>query len=328
MIDQRGPVMEDAPPVTSYIDPVCVGLAVAGRSSRYAWGLAASDGQRLSGLTESGQGSTDALLDGLAALLAHPTLPRMPLDLYWNDSRLHEGLEGMRTAFPSIEPHLCRGPGRRNTWIRQALEVAEEALDEAGVPLPQPSAPTVMIAATDGSFGRRSREGGWGWVSACGRWGFGSVRCSHPTAAEVAAIARLVSTVPKSRPLHILTDSKAAIALIGQVREAFTDGREAHSLTGHHDTDQLLVAIGRRLATGHFLELGWVRGHSGHPLNEGADRLAVLGRRAAHAGLPRELSARTAKRIADETLDALRTASVPLPHCRQPLPAENPVAAA
>ncbi len=49
------------------------------------------------------------------------------------------------------------------------------------------------------------------------------------------------------------------------------------------------------------VQLRWVRGHSGHPLNEGADRLALHARRSQTAGLPAGTAADIARGIAEET---------------------------
>ena len=139
-----------------------------------------------------------------------------------------------------------------------------------------------LTVATDGSV--RGRFIGHSWLAGNGRYrlhGVTKVKGLHKREAvllaELSAIDDAVRSL-RRHPLIVLTDSTAAKTLV----EAWMDGRDAHP-SGFRGPagDQLPLAQMREVIhdSRDRLEFRWVRGHSGDPLNEGADALARLASR-------------------------------------------------
>lgn len=140
-----------------------------------------------------------------------------------------------------------------------------------------------ITVATDGSI-RRSYAG-IGWLASSGAHGMsGYVSSSKRVGvdpvlvAELAAIGAAVRGLPRHR-LTVLSDSRAAIAMVNR----WTLG-EFVTPADYPETDSKsvwnLAAIQRRVyADRTRITLRWVHGHTGEPLNEGADALARLASR-------------------------------------------------
>ncbi|KXO91013.1 ribonuclease H (plasmid) [Tsukamurella tyrosinosolvens] len=155
-----------------------------------------------------------------------------------------------------------------------------------------------LRVGTDASLGAPGKGSGVGYIADTGE--HGSKFCRHvndTTTAELLAVRMAVQELLQAgtgpaRNLHVLTDSRAVIRLLDNPRRA------APTLQRHVQELVDLRAAGR-------LEITWVRGHSGHPLNEGADRLSRDVRRAKQWGSGSRL--RVQENIVAETLAALNT---------------------
>lgn len=145
--------------------------------------------------------------------------------------------------------------------------------DVAWTKKPPPAMPSVVVIATDGSVGHAPGSGvaaGWAWVSEHGKADAGPLKTGDARVAELAAIAAACMAPEYAGcVLRILCDSQAAIKVV----EDIAAGRPVEGVSKHQ-----AAPIRRRVAaTG--LTIEWVRGHSGHQLNEIADRLALMARR-------------------------------------------------
>lgn len=141
-----------------------------------------------------------------------------------------------------------------------------------------------LVVATDGST--KGRFTGWGWLAVNGEYGlhgFGHHRQvvgpSAAAGAELRAIGDAVQHLRFGR-LRVLTDSQTAIFFAEAWRtgsERLPDGYSVYRASGRLAG---LVRIQRLIYDNRDrLELQWVEGHGGHPLNEAADALARLARR-------------------------------------------------
>lgn len=152
---------------------------------------------------------------------------------------------------------------------------------------------TGLTLACDASRGRGRNLNGCGWVLAYPD-GSGPAIGMYTTSAdhggiragELAAIRRGLQCTVNLHPMlrdgtgdiTVLSDSKAALSLI----ERYLSGSDASSEDSVAQKECGKIA---GLTRGVNVKFQWVRGHDGHPLNEMADRLAVMARRTEEAGL-------------------------------------------
>lgn len=150
--------------------------------------------------------------------------------------------------------HLIRGRLREDIARHERTEYAKR----------------VMYAASDGSVHPVYGNGAYSWVTCDGAW---HVARSHTNilASEVMGIASFVKMF-RTQGTHyravLFVDSLDAI-------DAVLNGSYVNYRIEEED-----LAAARALIQSGRLELVWVRSHQGHPLNDVADRLALLRHRA------------------------------------------------
>ncbi|MFG2243740.1 ribonuclease HI [Spirillospora sp. NPDC048823] len=147
--------------------------------------------------------------------------------------------------------------------------------------------PGALVAATDASW--KQGTCGIGYVVSDGRWGmrgwtFGPQDPTGPRrvlVSELRAVALLLDRVEDGRDLVLLVDSLSALRYLRAWRHGDTglmpDGYDLRPRrSGAAPT---LVRLARQVVGRPGLRLEYVKGHSGHPLNETADSLASIARR-------------------------------------------------
>lgn len=306
-----------------YQPPVSVGLSVARGYGRIAWGLASTEEHFLGGevpaSADAAADETSAFLAGFETLLNSAEFTGRGIDLYCP----HEGLCETLAAMPTAFPHLTVMPRTELTasgfLVRAARKAAFSTIQDGdtdpGSFAPEStdvdtgSVPRV-VAATDGSAGFRRgvAVSGWGWVTSTGLYEHGPLRVSNILAAELYAVYRLLRGTPKTKPLTVLVDSQAALRIVADLRAGAAP--TGFGTGGGHRMTVVLRRIAE-LCEDRDVRFEWVPSHSGHPLNEGADRLAVQARRHAQTGVDKQTSATVAAHIVAETLAAHRAAPLP-----------------
>ncbi|WP_110239680.1 RNase H family protein [Nocardioides gilvus] len=141
-----------------------------------------------------------------------------------------------------------------------------------------------IIAAADGSALGNPGPAGWGWYSdddhwACGGWPNGTNNMGE----LMAVLDLLQQTAHLDEPLHVICDSTYVINSItkwmkGWKRKGWKkgDGKPVMNV-------EIMKALDAAMQ-GRQVTFEWVKGHSGHRLNEEADRLATTAAEAWKAG--------------------------------------------
>lgn len=197
-------------------------------------------------------------------------------------------------------------PAEAVAATREALTTVEENIIKG------------LILACDASRGRRTDINGCGWVLSypCGAdpvVGSNTEVASHGgiKAGELSAIRHgLQKTVARhpalrqgSGSLTVLTDSREALRAIALVRTESTPTLNLDS----DSLDECRRILG--LAAGVNVSFEWVRGHSGHELNEVADRLAVMARRNREMDVDDITDRRMLAAIREEVREAARASA-------------------
>ena len=131
-----------------------------------------------------------------------------------------------------------------------------------------------IIAAADGSALGNPGPSGWGWYVDDTCWAAGGWAHGTNNKAELTAVLDLLQqTAHLSEDLLVYCDSTYVINSVtkwmaGWKRRGWKKGDGKPVLNV-----EIMKALDEAMA-GRRVEFAWVKGHSGHPLNEAADRLA------------------------------------------------------
>ncbi|MBU9763547.1 ribonuclease H [Mycobacterium sp. TNTM28] len=175
-------------------------------------------------------------------------------------------------------------PDHKDRSLVEAAAAHVAALTDTAPPT-SPPAPELgpIIVATDGSV--RRKYAGFGWLASSGEYGLAGYRTSSKRVgaqkvlvAELRAIHAAVCGLP-GHHVVVLSDSKPAVAMVDRWKcgtAVMPAGYPVEESGGEH----CLNAARRRIYLERDrIEVRWVPGHRGEPLNEGADALARLGSR-------------------------------------------------
>ncbi|WP_458682698.1 RNase H family protein [Prescottella equi] len=238
------------------------------------------------------------ILDGFEWLyqLAEAGLART--SLYIDHSAVRSELLGVADSFPNVRladaPTGCLQQMLRDAGSAQSSPVSPRTpamvgqCTRAARKKPQPA----LAVGTDASK-RYAHDGvGISSVDADGRvhtaWlpGIANINLG-----EVLAIELAVKSHPGQR-LAIATDSQAAVSYLRMTQEELYGQVEARFI-------YRIVALQRELELTRS-RVEWVLGHSGHQLNEAADRAAVAARRNAQFEVPCDVAAAMYARIGED----------------------------
>jgi ribonuclease HI len=147
----------------------------------------------------------------------------------------------------------------------------------------------------------------WGYLTTSGLYGLGTATIAgnivggdRALQGELRAIWNALGHIDDSHPVTLITDSMDAIELMAQWRDGYLNqmprGYTTERISGRPAT---LVQLAAKVhEAGDRIEARWVRGHTGHPLNEGADALAKLARAWTTKRIRRAQAAADARQVA------------------------------
>ena len=127
------------------------------------------------------------------------------------------------------------------------------------------------VVAVDGSALGNPGPAGWAWYVDENCWAAGGWPNSSNNRGELTALLELLkATAPTNEELHVLADSQYVINSVtkwmsGWIKRGWRKSDKSPVLNA-----DLMQAIDKAI-TGRKVSFEWVRGHSGHPLNEAAD---------------------------------------------------------
>ena len=136
------------------------------------------------------------------------------------------------------------------------------------------------VVAIDGSALGNPGPAGWAWYVDENCWAAGGWPSSSNNRGELTALLELLkATAPTNEELHVLADSQYVINSVTKWMSGWKKRGWRKSDKSPVLNADLMQAIDEAIS-GRKVSFEWVRGHSGHPLNEAADDKARAAARA------------------------------------------------
>lgn len=129
-----------------------------------------------------------------------------------------------------------------------------------------------LTIATDGGCHPNPGPGGWAWVAEDGSYGCGSFAHGTNNIGELTAIGEALLAHPQI-PLRIIYDSEYAKNCVTVWAPKWFATGKASGKKNIEIIRPIVKHLEQR-PVGADVIWEWVRGHTGHPLNEAADKLA------------------------------------------------------
>ena len=130
------------------------------------------------------------------------------------------------------------------------------------------------VVAVDGSALGNPGPAGWAWYVDENCWAAGGWPNSSNNRGELTALLELLkATAPTNEELHVLADSQYVINSVTKWMSGWKKRGWRKSDKSPVLNADLMQAIDEAIS-GRKVSFEWVRGHSGHPLNEAADDTA------------------------------------------------------
>ena len=130
----------------------------------------------------------------------------------------------------------------------------------------------------DGSSKGNPGAGGYGWYHSDNLYGFGGSLKTTNNAMELEALLSVLKNIPSSVGIELILDSKYVIDSLTKYIFAWRKNGYLTSKGGTIANKEVIVEIDQLLKNRvGEVKFSWVKGHTGHPLNEAADKLANIG---------------------------------------------------
>ena len=130
----------------------------------------------------------------------------------------------------------------------------------------------------DGASKGNPGAGGFGWYHSADLYGYGGAVRATNNAMELEALRSVLQTIPKTINLELYLDSKYVIDSMSKYIFAWRKNGYRTSKGGVIANKEVIMEIDSLLrARKGKVKFSWVKGHTGHHLNEEADRLANKG---------------------------------------------------
>lgn len=288
-----------------------VGCWIGTLRGRRFWALASNKGILHAQALAPTQTYGDAVTDVIGYLATE--LRMVGVDFYTNHAPLRElltsgQLETLGIKLPHVmvlAPHqIPSGENLIGDAEAAALSIAADIT------------PEFLLCATDGSRRHRkhgpndtSSKGGYGWVAADGRFGWGSLETtSSALESELTALLRLLESIEAAQPVEVLIDSRDAIGRAADalgIEVSIPRRRRTPEEQAARTVRPGVATVLSRIAehAGRDIKLTWTKGHVGTPLNEAADQMARLGREGLRLYGTRQRVSEVGKAMVERFLD-------------------------
>ncbi|HLR43858.1 MAG TPA: ribonuclease H [Brevibacterium sp.] len=145
-----------------------------------------------------------------------------------------------------------------------------------------------LTAAADGSALGNPGPAGWAWYIDEDRWAAGGCPSGTNNRGELQAVIELLEAAADVDDLHILCDSKYVINSITKwmPKWKLQGWKKANreDVLNRDQMERLDALMTARRDAGRGVRFEWVKGHSGHALNDAADERARAAAEAMRAG--------------------------------------------
>lgn len=138
---------------------------------------------------------------------------------------------------------------------------------------PDPAPTGATVAYTDGACRGNPGPGGWAWAVPGGRWESGYDPATTNQRMEITAAYRAVLAL--DGPVHVVSDSTYVVNCFrdewwkGWIARGWKNSKK-EPVANRDLWEPFIELVGQRDVT-----FAWVKGHSGDPMNDVVDRLAV-----------------------------------------------------
>lgn len=172
-----------------------------------------------------------------------------------------------------VDALAAEGPSDVREALRSALRQAEELYAAQADNADNSAAPSqALTVATDGGCSPNPGPAGWAWVDEHGNYGAGAIVRATNNIAELTALEEVLLAHP-ARSLHVVYDSQYAVKCVTEWGPAWLRaGKKGKA--NQEQIERIMNILEGRQQRGLETVFEWVKGHTGHPLNEAADKVA------------------------------------------------------